>query len=72
MAEYIVDSKQIGQRLRALRGEKSIDVVAEDIGISRSALNMYELGDRVPRDQRKILLAEYYGVSMEQLFFSKE
>lgn len=72
MAEYIVDSKQIGQRLRALRGEKSLDVVAEDIGISRSALNMYELGDRVPRDQRKILLAEYYGVSMEQLFFSKE
>jgi transcriptional regulator with XRE-family HTH domain len=72
LAEYIVDSKQIGQRLRALRGEKSLDVVAEDIGISRSALNMYELGDRVPRDQRKILLAEYYGVSMEQLFFSKE
>ena len=72
MAGYIVDSKQIGQRLRALRGEKSLDVVAEDIGISRSALNMYELGDRVPRDQRKILLAEYYGVSMEQLFFSKE
>lgn len=72
MAEYIVDSKQIGQRLRALRGEKSLDVVADDIGISRSALNMYELGDRVPRDQRKILLAEYYGVSMEQLFFSKE
>lgn len=70
MKEMVMDSRSIGNRLRILRGEKSIDSVANDLGISRSALNMYELGERIPRDSRKIQLAQYYGVTIEQLFFS--
>lgn len=72
MEEYIVDGKIIGNRLRSLRGEKTIDQVANDVGISRSALNMYELGERIPRDTKKLQLAKYYGVSIEELFFSHD
>ena len=71
MEEYIVDGKAIGNRLRLLRGDKTIDEVANDVGISRSALNMYELGERIPRDTKKLQLAKYYGISIEELFFSK-
>lgn len=70
MSTLNIDSKVIGQRLRELRGKKSMDIVADDTGISRSALNMYELGERIPRDKVKVLLSEYYGVGIEELFFS--
>lgn len=72
MTELTMDSKAIGNRLRSLRGDRTQEKVAEDLGMSRSALNMYELGERIPRDCRKIQLAQYYGVTIEQLFFSPE
>lgn len=72
MTELTMDSKAIGNRLRSLRGDRTQEKVAEDLGMSRSALNMYELGERIPRDCRKIQLAQYYGVTIEQLFFSHE
>lgn len=65
-----IDNKLVGQRLRSLRGEKTLETVAKDTGINRSSLNMYELGERTPRDGIKIILAEYYGVSVGELFFS--
>lgn len=70
MNEITIDGKMIGNKLRTLRGEKSQEKVASDLGMSRSSLNMYELGERIPRDGRKIQLAQYYGVTIEQLFFS--
>ena len=70
MNEITFDSKVIGNKLRTLRGDKSQEKVASDLGMSRSSLNMYELGERLPRDARKIQLAQYYGVTIEQLFFS--
>jgi len=30
---------------------------------------MYELGYRVPRDEIKMKLADYYGVTVQSLFF---
>ena len=66
-----IDSTAVGKRLRALRGANTIETVSASTGISRSALNMYELGCRVPRDDVKIRLADYYGTSVEALFFSE-
>ena len=65
-------SRKYGERLRALRGSRTLETVSNDTGIGRSALNMYELGLRIPRDEAKITLAEYYGVSVEDIFFRKE
>ena len=59
----------IGEKLVRLRGEKTQKKVAEDLGISISALSMYETDSRVPRDSIKIRLADYYGLNIADLFF---
>lgn len=67
-----VSNAQIGARLRSLRGDTPRAVVADAVGISVSALQMYENGARVPRDQTKMALAEYYGTTVTAIFFSQE
>lgn len=64
--------KEIGKKLAALRGPRTMEEVALAVGISRSALGMYEIGSRVPRDEVKIRLAKYYAVSVEHLFFEEK
>ena len=60
----------IGKRLEKLRGERSQAEVAEACGISLSAVSMYERGERIPRDEIKIKLARFYGVTVEDLFYA--
>ena len=66
-----MDKSVISERLVKLRGTKSQEEVARATGISPSALSMYENGERVPRDEIKIRLAEYYGTSVEVIFFAR-
>lgn len=65
-----MDKKVIGERLKKLRGDKTIREVATEIGISYSTLAMYENGHRLPKDNIKIKIANYYGTSVEDLFFA--
>ena len=65
-----MDQKKIAKKLIELRGDIPQEVVANSIGISRSALAMYEAGGRMPRDEIKVKLARYYGLSVETLFFT--
>lgn len=44
-----MDSHAIGQTLIKLRGTRTQEEVAKEIGISKSALSMYERGERIPR-----------------------
>ena len=68
MEEKTIDPKRIGEKLRELRGNRTINAVSEAIGISPSALTMYEIGARTPRDEIKIRICNYYGVSVEIFF----
>jgi len=61
----------IGKRLIELRGNKTQDEVAKALGISRSAIGMYETGERVPRDNIKLKIALYYGKTIQSIFFNK-
>lgn len=61
----------IGMKLRALRGLKSQQKVADDLGITKSALSMYERNQRVPRDEIKVRIAEYYNISVSEIFYAK-
>lgn len=63
---------KIGQKLRELRGERSVSEVANAVGIAQSTLSMYENGDRIPRDSIKIKLARYFDVSIEELFYAQK
>lgn len=61
---------EIGKKLITLRGDKSQAEVSSALGISPSALSMYEAGERVPRDEIKIRIADYYNQSIESIFFA--
>ncbi len=62
-------SNKIGRRLRKLRGDKTQAQVADDLGISVSAVGSYELGERIPRDKLKVKIAKYYDTTVEAIFF---
>lgn len=66
----MTDPVKIGQRLSNLRGNRTLKEVANAVGISISALAMYETGKRVPRDEIKVMLARYFNTSVEALFFT--
>lgn len=59
----------IGEKLRKARGDTPREVVAKAIGVSLSALSMYEIDQRIPRDQIKIKFADYYKTTVQDLFF---
>lgn len=63
-----LNSKKIGSRLVELRGNKSQSEVAKAVGISDSALSMYECGERIPRDSVKVKLAQYYEKTVQSIF----
>lgn len=59
----------IAKRLISLRGDDSREETAQAVGISVSALQMYENGQRVPRDEIKIKLASHYKRTVQSIFF---
>lgn len=56
------------KKARAKKGCSSAEVAAA-CGITDSAVQMYECGKRIPRDRIKMKLAEYYGETVQDLFF---
>ncbi|MDD3157480.1 helix-turn-helix transcriptional regulator [Anaeromusa sp.] len=68
----MTNHKTIAERLVELRGDEKRLVVASACGISKSALTMYELGARIPRDEIKVRLAAYYGTTVEEIFFKSQ
>lgn len=66
-----MDNKAIGHKLRELRGDLDAKTVAGALEISTSALFMYERGERIPRDQVKKRIAQYFGKSVEEIFFAE-
>lgn len=66
-----METKIIAQKLRELRGNLPRETVCKAVGISVSALAMYENGKRIPRDRIKISLARFYGKSIGSIFFTQ-
>jgi len=64
----MLDAKIIGKRLRELRGNISQEKVAKACEIPVIVLNMYERGERIPRDEIKLKLAAFYNVKVENIF----
>ena len=66
-----MDAVRIGQRIRALRGAESQQSLADRLEISKSALAMYERGERIPRDEVKVKIAAHFEKSLESIFFAE-
>lgn len=62
------------EKLKKLRDQKGISQLelSKKIGVSPSSITMYEQGERVPRDSVKIKIADYFGVTVESIFFDTE
>lgn len=65
-----IDVKEMARKLIELRGDRTQDEVAKAVGISKSALSMYECGKRVPRDSLKTRISRFYGKSVPYIFFN--
>lgn len=65
-----MDARKIGATLIKLRGTRTQQEVADANNITVSAVGMYERGERIPRDEIKIRLANYYGKSVGEIFFN--
>lgn len=67
-----MNAKEIGQKLVILRGNRTQEEVAKQLDISISALSMYERGERIPRDNIKIRISNYYNKPISELFFNQK
>lgn len=65
-----MNKENIAQKLINLRGEKPREKVAIDLNISISALQMYENGQRIPKDEIKVRIADYYNTTVQDIFFN--
>lgn len=65
-----MDAQKIAERLIKLRGNRTQAEVAEVLGISQSAYSMYENGERIPRDEIKKRIAQFYKRSVNTIFFA--
>lgn len=61
--------EQIGERLRTLRGDRTLAEVADALGVSSMAVSLWENGKRTPNDEMKTKIARYYGVTVTSIFF---
>lgn len=61
--------KKFAERLKELRTEKNLSLaqLAEDTGLSQSALSYWEIEKRVPNGNAIITLSRYFGVSTDYL-----
>lgn len=59
-----------GEKLRELRGSKSIAEVAEAIGVTRSSYVKYERNERYPRHEVMYRIAQYYNKTVDSIFFN--
>ena len=66
------DPKVVGNRLRALRGCRTRTGTAREIGISYSMLTKCEYGLRIPGEDIRKKIADYYGVSVKSIFYAQE
>ena len=59
----------LNERLILERGKKKVsqEAVAKAIGISWRAYNRYESGERSPKIESLVALADYFGVSADYL-----
>ena len=60
----------VSEKLRKLRGKMSIFEVSEGTGIGVSALLNYEAGLRIPNDEAKAAIANFFHVTTDELFYS--
>lgn len=63
------DRVKVGQRLKALRGSRTLEDVASALEVSAMAVSLWERGERMPNDTMKVKIANFYKKSVMAIFF---
>jgi len=58
---------KFSEKLKELRGKRSLYQVEQESGISRSLIRRYENGEHVPEDSMVKRIAEYFEVDFQVL-----
>lgn len=59
-----------GEKLRQLRGKRSIKETANALSLTETSYIKYERNERVPRDQVKRDIAKFYNTTVSEIFFA--
>lgn len=72
--EPTIDRKEVARRLRLLRWDKKMNQadLAKALKTSPAAISMYERGERIPRDEIKLRFAEFYEMTVQELFYADQ
>ena len=67
-----MNAETIGKKLKDLREARGLTQaqVAEALSLSPMAVSMYETGQRIPRDLTKVRLADFYGETVQSIFYA--
>lgn len=65
---------RLSEKLISLRKQKGLSQqeLANELGLTRSAIGMYEIGKREPDIETLEQIADYYGVAMDTLLGREE
>lgn len=63
--------KGYGKEIKKLRLAKELSQgeLAVELGISTSAVSQYELEERIPRDETKVKIANFFNRKVSDIFF---
>lgn len=65
------DRAIVGERLRKLRGSRTLGEVASELGVTTMAVSLWERGERTPADDMKVKIAGYYKRTVTSIFFKE-
>lgn len=63
------DRTVIGERLKTLRGSRTQAEVAKALEVTPMAVSQWENGIRMPNDDMKVKIADYYKKTVMTIFF---
>lgn len=71
--EMLTPTKEVGEKIREMRGSRNLtqEELGNALGCTKMAISTYESGKRMPNDNMKIKIANYFGVSISSIFYKR-
>lgn len=66
----MIDAEKIGATLKDLRGDRSQQAIADQLGVSAVSVSKWERGESMPTDALKVAIAQLFGRSVQDIFFT--